>query len=65
LYVQGVDKNLGSLEDEEAPAWAFDKAAIEWGLLDRLNFNDYELPDMIASASSAPLQNSSRFRGVC
>jgi hypothetical protein len=47
----------------EAAAQAYDKAAIERGKLDQLNFDDYELPVM-ASASPAPQHGSSRFQGV-
>jgi hypothetical protein len=62
--VQGVTKRLGRFEDEEAAARTYDKAAIEHGLLDRLNFDDYELLPETASASPAPHGELSRFRGV-
>jgi hypothetical protein len=65
---QGATKFLGSFIGEEAAARAYDKAAVERGRLDRLNFDDYELPDTIPDtvvASSAPRKISSRFRGVC
>jgi hypothetical protein len=51
LYVQGVQKLLGYFDDEEAAAWAYDKAAIEHGLLDRLNF-EYD-PEAEALAECA------------
>jgi hypothetical protein len=59
----GVNKHLGMFGDEEDAAWAYDKGAIEWGLLTTLNFDDYDLPET-ASASHAPQQSISRFRGV-
>jgi hypothetical protein len=60
LKVQNVEKFIGSFEDEEAAARGFDKAAIEHGLLDQLNFDDYDL----LSASFAPQRHISQFRGV-
>jgi Flp pilus assembly pilin Flp len=60
LKLQGLNKHLGRFDNEEGAARAFDKAAIEHGLLDQLNFDDYDLP----SASPAPQRVSSRFRGV-
>jgi hypothetical protein len=58
-----MKKRLGSFYDDEAAARAYDKAAIERGLLDQLNFDDYELPET-ASASSAPQRELSQFLGV-
>jgi hypothetical protein len=63
IISQGVVKTLGWFDDKEAAARAYDEAAIEHGLLDQLNFNDYELPET-ASASSAPQRDISRFQGV-
>jgi hypothetical protein len=40
--VQGVGNHLEYLDEEEAAAQAYDEAAMEHGLLDRLNFDDYE-----------------------
>jgi hypothetical protein len=62
MGVQGVQKSLGHFDDEEAAARAYPKAAIERGLLDQINFHDH---DLIPSASPAPQQKISRFRGVC
>jgi hypothetical protein len=63
MTVHGTKKHLGCFDDKEAAARAYDKAVIELGLLDKLNFDDYELPET-ASASPAPQRGSSRFRGV-
>jgi hypothetical protein len=63
LTVQGVKKSLGWFNDEEAAARAYDKAAIVHGLLDQLNFDDYEHP-RTASASPSPQRDISRFQGV-
>jgi hypothetical protein len=51
---------IGYLNDEEAAARAWDKAAIECGLLDRLNFDDYDLPEIHARAGAAPARAKSR-----
>jgi hypothetical protein len=40
---QGVLKILGRFDDEEVAARAYDKAVIECGQLDELNFDDYQL----------------------
>jgi hypothetical protein len=65
ISVQAVARYLGIFADEEAAARAYDKAAIDSGLLNRLNFDDSaELPET-ASASSAPQRGSSRFLGEC
>jgi hypothetical protein len=61
--VEGVQKHLGCFDDEEAATRAYDKAAIERGMLDWLNFADYDLQGT-ASSSPAPRQISSQFRGV-
>jgi hypothetical protein len=61
MQVEGVKKHLGRFEDEEAAARVYDEAAIEHGLLDHVNFDDYDRP----SASPAAQGGSSRFRGVC
>jgi hypothetical protein len=60
MMVQHVKKSLRYFDDKEAAARAFDKAAIEGGLLDRLNFDEYNF----SSASPATQQEISRFRGV-
>jgi hypothetical protein len=62
---KGAFKHLGIFGDEEAATRAYDKGAIEWGLLTKLNFDDYDPPETAsASASHAAQQRSSRFRGV-
>jgi hypothetical protein len=61
LRVQGSKKYIGCFVDEEAAARAYDKVAVECGLLDQVNF---ELPKT-ASASPAPQQEISRFQGIC
>jgi hypothetical protein len=63
LKVHGVRKYRGHFDDEEAAARAYDKAAIDRGRLDGLNFDDYDLPET-APASPAPQQKIRRFQGV-
>jgi hypothetical protein len=63
VYVQGVQKDIGSFDNKEAAARAFDKAAIEHGCLNRLNFEGYDLSET-ASASPALQLGSSRSWGV-
>jgi hypothetical protein len=63
IISQGVVKTLGRFDDKEAAAQACDEAAVERGLLDRRNFDDYELPETV-SGSSAPQRESSRFQLV-
>jgi hypothetical protein len=57
-----VKKSLGHFDNKQGAARAYDKAAIEHGLLDRLNSDDFDPPS--ASAPTAK-RESSRFRGVC
>jgi hypothetical protein len=42
--VQGERIFVGRFDNEDAATRAYDKAAIEHGLLDKLNFHDYDLP---------------------
>jgi hypothetical protein len=63
LLEHGVQKHLGYFDDQEAAVRAYDTAAIERGLLYRLNFHDYELP-VTASASSPPQLEIRRLQGV-
>jgi hypothetical protein len=63
INFKGVQKCLRRFDDEEAAARAYDKAAIERGLLDQLSFDDYGYPET-ASASPDPQREISRFQRV-